>query len=188
VKSRLAAFCIMGVLSACATRQADHFYVLSTQPPGAGSARTSPITPLVLRVAVSPVFDRAEMIVNTSPDGVAILEHERWAAPLSDLMRQSLARNLEARRSDLLVSGQGVAHANEPVAHISVDIVQLTAYLGGRASIEAHWSIVDPRSGKDRAGGEVFTASSNQPDYAALADAISRCLGSLSDRLVEQLK
>jgi uncharacterized protein len=188
VKSRLAAFCIIGVLGACAARQPDHFYVLGTQPPGAGSARTSPVTPLMLRVAVSPVFDRAEMVVNTSPDGVAILEHERWAASLSDLMRQALARNLEARRSDLLVSGQNAAHATEPVARISVDVVQLTAYVGGQASIEAHWSIVDPRTGKDRAGGEVFTATSTGQDYAALAQALSRCLGSLADRLVEQLK
>jgi uncharacterized protein len=188
VKSRLAAFCIMGVLGACTTSQPDHFYVLSTEPPGARSARTSPVTPLVLRVAVSPVFDRAEMMVNTSPDGVAILEHERWAAPLSDLVRQTLARNLEARRSDLLVSGQGAGRANGPAALISVDIVQLTAYLGGPASIEAHWNIVDPRTGQDRAGGEAFTATSSEHDHAALAQALSQCLGSLADRLIEQLK
>jgi uncharacterized protein len=187
VTLRLATFYIMGLLGACAERPADHFYVLNTHPATAGTARTSPATQAVLRVAVPPMFDRAEMIVNISPDGVSILEHERWAAPLPDLMRQTLARDLEARRSDLLVSSPG-GHSNQPALQISVDVVQISAPLGGAASIEAHWRIVDPRTGKDQLGGEVFNASSSRDDYAALAQALSQCLGSLADRLIEQLK
>jgi uncharacterized protein len=188
VTLRLAILCMLGLLGACAERPADHFYILNTQPAGAGTARTSPATQAILRVAVPPMFDRAEMIVNISPDGVSILEHERWAAPLPDLMRQTLGRDLEARRSDLLVSSPDAGHSNQPALQVSVDVVQITAHLGGAASIEAHWRIVDPRTGKDQPGGEVFNASSNRDDYTALAQALSQCLGSLADRLIEQLK
>jgi uncharacterized protein len=187
VKPRLAVICTLALLGACAAQQPDHFYILSTQPPAPGIARTSPATPVLLRVALAPVFDRSALMLNTSPGGVSILEHDRWAAPLSDLMRETLARNLEARRSDLVVSSQGAAHSDGPAVRISVDVVQVVAQSGANAGIEAHWHIVDARSGKDQWGGEVLSASSSLAGYAGVAEALSRCLGSLADRLISQM-
>jgi len=185
MKPSLAALCFATLLCACATSRPDQFYILSTQPPASAAPRTAPITQVSLQVAVPSLFDRAEMIMNTSGDGVLVLEHERWAAPLSDLVRQTLARDLEARRSDLLVSGASVG---DPVIKVAVDIVQMTMRNGEGTSIEAHWHIVDSRTGKDQLGGEVFSATSGQDDYAALARALSRCLGLLADRLDGQLR
>jgi uncharacterized lipoprotein YmbA len=187
VKSPWAAIVFSSFLSACATHQPDHFYILSAQPPGVSEARAADATPATLKVTLPSMVDRSEMILNTSADGVMVLEHERWAAPLSDIVAQALARDLERRRTDLLVADHRVHQPGTAIV-ITVDVVQMTVRRGERASIETHWRILDPRTGKDEAGGEVFSAPLAQDGYAAVAQALSECLGLLADRLVAQLR
>ena len=186
VKPLIAAASAMILLSACASHP-DHFYILSTQPAGVGEARTSPVAPAVLRVTLPSVVDRPEMVLNTSADDVIVQEHQRWAAPLDDLVTQTLARDLERRRSDLLVADPSVNRSSGSVIQITVDVVQLTVHRGRQASIEAHWRILDPRTGKETVGGDVFSAPLGQEDYAAVAQALSQCLALLADRLAGAL-
>jgi uncharacterized lipoprotein YmbA len=186
VKPLLAATGTLILLSACASHP-DHFYVLSTQPAGAGETRTSPVALAALKVTLPSVVDRPEMVLNTSANDVIVQEHERWAASLSDLVTQTLARDLERRRSDLLVADPSVTHSSGSVLKINVDVVQLTVHKGRQASIEAHWRILDPRTDKESVGSDVLTAPLGQNDYAAVAQALSQCLGQLADRLVAAL-
>jgi uncharacterized lipoprotein YmbA len=188
VKSLVAAGCFLCLLCACVTSRPDHFYILSAQPQGESAARATPATPVWLRVALPSLVDRPEMILNTSTNGVVVLEHERWAAPLADLVTQTLARDLERRRSDILVADQGAGHSGATAVKVTVDLVQMTVRRGERASIEAHWRILDPRTGGDVVGSEVFSAPVAQDGYAAVPQAVSECLGSLADRLVEQMR
>jgi uncharacterized lipoprotein YmbA len=184
VKSLLTSICLLSLLCACATSRQDHFYILSARPPGTSDPRANPTTVVSLRVTLPSVVDRPEMVLNTSPNGVILLEHERWAAPPADLVRQTLVHNLERRRSDMLVTD----HPGGTAVKISVDVVQMSARKGERASIEAHWRILDPRSGGDVVGAEVFSAPLARDDYAAVPEALSDCLGLLADRLAGQLR
>jgi hypothetical protein len=177
----------MILLCACAGHP-DHFYILSTQPAGAGQARTSPAVPTALKVTLPSVVDRSEMVLSTSAEDVIIQEHERWAAPLADLVTQTLARDLERRRSGLLVADPSVNRPGSPVVKVNVDVVQVTVHRGREASIEAHWRILDSRTGKDITGGDVFTSPLGQDDYAAVAQGLSQCLGLLADRLAAQIE
>jgi uncharacterized protein len=188
VKSLLTAVCTLSLLNACATRRSDHFYILSAQPQGVSEARTTPATQVWLKVTLPSLVDRSEMILNTSADGVIVLEHERWAAPLADLVTQTLAQDVERRRGDVLVTEQGVNHSDGTAIKITVNVVQMTVRRGERASIETHWRILDPRTGRDVIGGEVFSAPLGQDNYAAIAQAFSECLGLLADRLVGQMR
>ena len=183
----LAAAAFLCLLSACATVRPDHYYILSSQPQGAREARTAPATQVILRVSLPSLVDRSEIVLNTTADGVIVLEHERWAAPLTDLVAQTLAEDIERRRADLLVAGQGVIHPGETAIKVTVDLVQVTVRRGEQASIDAHWRILDARTAKDVIGGEVFSAPLAQDSYAGVAKALSDCLGRLADRLIAQL-
>jgi uncharacterized protein len=187
VKSLLTAVCLLSLLCACVTSRPDHFYILSTQPQGEREARTTPATQVSLRVTLPSLVDRSEMILNTSANGIIVLDHERWAAPLADLATQTLARDLELRRSDMLVAGQNAGRSDAAVK-VTVDLVQMTVRRGERASIEAHWRIVDPRNGGDVIGSEVFSAPVAQDGYAPVPQALSECLGLLADRLAGQMQ
>jgi uncharacterized protein len=187
VKSLLTAVCILSLLSACAASRPDHFYILSVQPQGTQGARTTPAAQATLRVTLPSLVDRPEMILNTSTEGVIVLEHERWAAPLADLVTQTLARDLERRRVDLLVADPSVIRSSAVSIKITVDVVQMTVHRGGRASIETHWRILDARTGKDVAGGDVFGAALGQNGFADVAQALSECLALLADKLIGQM-
>lgn len=187
MKLPLAALAVLSLACACVANHSDHFYLLSVQPPGALEARTSPATEVALKVSLPSLVDRGEMIIETAAHGVLVVEHERWAAPLADLVTDTLARDLEQRRADLLVSGPGVSHASRPVVNISIELLQLTVSQGQRASIEAHWHISDAHAGKDLVGGDVFNAPLTADSYAAVAAALSTCLAQLADRLISQI-
>jgi uncharacterized lipoprotein YmbA len=188
VKSLLTAGCFLGLLCACVSSRPDHYYILSAQPQGVSTPRTTPATQVWLRVALPSLVDRSEMILNTSTNGVIVLEHERWAAPLADLMTQTLARDLERRRSDILVAGPSVGRSGESAVKVTVDLVQVSVRKGDRASVEAHWRILDSRPGGDGVGGEVFSVPLAQDDYVAVPQALSDCLGLLADRLAGQIR
>ena len=188
MKSFLAAACFVSLLCACVASRPDHFYVLTAQPQSVDEAKATPATQVSLRVTLPSLVDRSEMILNTSANGVLVLEHERWAAPLADLATQTLARDLELRRSDMLVAGQSTGRPGDAAVKVTVDLVQVSVRRGARASIEAHWRISDPRAGGDVVGSEVFSAALAQDDYAAVPQALSACLGLLADRLVGQMR
>ena len=136
-----------------------------------------------------PGIGRAgQMVLNASGGRVIILEHERWAAPLADLAMQTLARDIERRRTDTLIFAHDMGRSKSADVRIAVDVVQMTLRPGGEARIEAQWQISDLRSSKVVVGGGNFSAPLADGDYAAIAQSLSECLGLLADRLVEQMR
>jgi uncharacterized lipoprotein YmbA len=173
-------------LSACATHQADHFYVIDGQP-GMARATNAPFTRQVtLRVSVPSLIDRAEMVV-TSADGVAVVEHERWAAPLSDLISSTLSRDIEHRRDDVVVLPHRMDQPGVPLTEIAIEVNEVRAVLGQRVSLEAHWRVAEAGGGKVSLGRDVFVSNLHSGTYAALADGLSAALALLADRLVQEI-
>jgi uncharacterized protein len=175
------------LLVACVAAPPDNFYTLSTLPDTSGAPATTLTRHVILNVTVPSAVDRHEMVINISTDRVVILEHERWAGALNDLVSQTLARDIEKRRNDVLVGDRGFDQAHTTPIKIKVDVVQMSARRGGRAILEVHWRIVDAAAKTDEIGGEVFSAPLEGDEYGSVARAFSVCLSSLADRLVEQL-
>jgi uncharacterized protein len=172
------------MLAACAS-QPDRFYTLSVLPQGSSGPRPAITTVVFLGVSLPTVADRREMVLGEPGDEVTILEHERWAAPVPDLITQTLGLDIERRRPDVLVA----AHADRSsgLVKIRVDIVQLSARMTGNVTLEAHWRILDDRSSGDVIGAETFTAPVEGASYSGVARALSAALSSLADRLVASL-
>jgi len=184
----LVILCVIAPLCSCMSGRPDNFYILSPQPQAVTQSASVPATPVVLRISLPSLVDRPEIVLNTSANGVKVLEHERWGAPLGDLVAQTLGQDIEHRRGDLLVGVQGAAHMANPAVKITIDVIQLTALPGDHVSIETHWRIVDARKSTDVSGNEVFSASLGQDAYSGVARALSECLGQLADRLVTQIQ
>jgi uncharacterized lipoprotein YmbA len=167
----------------CATRQPDHFYVLAAQPPDIRESAERNHLQAALRLTLPSLVDRNEMVLAT-PDGVAVMEHERWAAPLVDLMTTALRQDIERRRGDVLVS-RWSADPGISRVRIEVDIVSLSARRGIEVSIETQWRVT--ASGRTSFGRDVFAAPVHSDGYAAVATALSTCLGLLADRLLKEI-
>ena len=185
---RLCAACLgaAAILAGCAGQQ-DHFYALTTLPENAPAATAAFTTHVMLTISLPPVVDRRQMVIATSADQLLVLEHERWAAPLSDLVMQTLGRDLEQRRADVLVADRGFDQPSLIPVKLRVDIVHMSVRAGGQATLEAHWRVVDARRNTDEVGGETFSSPVAGGDYAAVARAFSNDLSSLADRLAAKI-
>jgi uncharacterized protein len=174
------------VMSGCAASHVDHFYVIDAAPGGARESSVAFTRQVTLRVSVPSLVDRAAMVIST-PDGVAVLEHERWAAPLSDLITSALARDIERQRSDVVVLPHPFDKAGVPLTAIAIDVDEVRARLGDQVSIEAHWRISDAAGGKVTLGRDVFVSPAHSQSYAAVADGLSAAVGLLADRLIKEI-
>ncbi len=173
-------------LAACASAP-DHFYTLNVLPESARAVLASPAVHVLLSVDVPALVDRPEMVVSTSNNGIEVLEHERWAVSLPDLVFQTLARDIEQRRGDVLVADRAFDQGTTPPVRIKVDMVRLTAQRAGQVSMEAHWRIVDESAGVDTIGGELFAVAVDGSGYDSIARAYSQLLYELAGRLALQV-
>ena len=182
--ARLDAMLLAGTMLAACASQPDRFYTLTPIPDSAPSPRTADTRQVVLHISVPSVVDRRAMVLDSAGNQVTILEHERWAAPIADLIAQTLAGDIERRRADVMVATRGFG--SSPVK-IGIDVVELSARAPGSATLEAHWHIADAESKTDLAGSEIFTVPVASGDYAAVAQAFSVAVSSLAGRLAEKL-
>jgi uncharacterized lipoprotein YmbA len=184
VKRALILACCSALLAACASHP-DRFYILNPQP-AAATPRTTPVTQVTLRIKLPAWLDRSQLVIDTSSDGVRVLEHERWAAPLADLVAQTLAMNLERRRSDIVVADLGASHAAAYVSMI-VEVTKLTIRRGERVHMEVQWRIVDAHAGTEVIRSDEFSGPLSDQGYEPVAQALSRCLGQLADKIIADL-
>jgi uncharacterized protein len=174
------------LLAGCVTRQQDHFYVLDPQPAAIGTSRSQFDRQVTLRITVPSLVDRSEMVVATT-GGVSVLDHERWAAPLADMISGALSQDIERRRSDVLVLPKSADKAGIPLVKITVEIDQVTARLADHLSIETHWRVTDARTGKEILGRDTFVSPQQPQSYAEVAAALSACIALLADRLAGEI-
>jgi uncharacterized lipoprotein YmbA len=188
--------CVVVLAAGCAARQRDRFYLLDAQPAGVRESRTEFSRQVTLRVTVPSLIDRGEMVLTggggaggggASSAIAVVLDHERWAAPLADLVTATLGEDIERRRGDFVVLPRSADQADIPLAKVSVDIDRVTARLGEELSIEAHWRVTDAHTGKVILGRDTFTSAQRPQDYAQVAVALSTCIGLLADRLVKEI-
>jgi uncharacterized protein len=186
MKSLNLALCALLLLAGCVTRQQDRFYVLDPQPAAMAESRSQFDRQVTLSVTVPSLVDRGEMVIAT-PNGVAVMDHERWAAPLADLVTASLSEGLERRRSDVIVLPKSADNAGIPIVRVTVEVDRLTARLGDHLSIETHWRVTDARTGKEKLGRDVFVSQQQPQSYAEVAAALSACIALLADRLAGEI-
>ena len=178
--------CVLILAAGCAARQHDHFYVLDARPAGARESRAQFDRQITLLVTVPSLVDRGEMVLTTS-SGVTVLDHERWAAPLADLVTATLSQDIERRRADLVVLPRSADQAGIPLTRIVLEIDQVTARLEDQVTIETHWRVIDARTGKVSIGRDVLTSSQRPQNYSDVASALSDCIALLAERLVREI-
>jgi len=139
---RAIAATLAAALGACASAP-THFYTLQQgAAPAANAAPASPAPFLidVLPVAVPAQVNQAEFLVRQSDQRVAVLDYERWAAPLASELRGAFAADLVADLGTRDVHGLPYPPAT-PVYRIVVDVRIFDSWPGRHARIQADWSV-----------------------------------------------
>lgn len=167
------------LLTGCQTPD-SRLYTLAVIPPvapGAGAGASGGALALGA-LELPPLVDRPQIVRRIDPNRVETLEFDRWAEPLADGLRATLAGDLAARlpgRSVLPVAGPAPGAG---VAVLAVTILALEAGADGRVRLDAQWTLANGPRHRDTL--ELRAASG---DPAALVAAMSAAVAALADRV-----
>ncbi|HEY9104166.1 PqiC family protein [Chitinimonas sp.] len=136
---RAAGLGILCLMAGC-TSTPLRYYTL--QPPPASPLVVAPPAYQfqLLPVTVPAAVDREERVVRQDLSSLAVLEGERWAAPLGEEVRAMLAadvaRRLGTPNLDALPRGAG-----QPLVRARLVLQRFDVWPGGQAAIEAGWTL-----------------------------------------------
>jgi len=139
--------CLLGLgatlaLAACASAPM-HYYTLVAPADGAAAASSSstrsPLPFELLPVSVPAQVDQPQLVVREGGQGVALLDGERWIAPLGDEVRGALSADLARELHSQDVSG--LPGNEKPLLRIKLDVRRFDSQPGSYALIEGSWSV-----------------------------------------------
>ena len=177
-----AAGCAVVVALGACRSGATRIYTLETAAPAShvDVYRAPPLRVDILNVPVS--WERTEILRLTAAGPLQISDFDHWAAPLSQMARQTLSEDLDQR----LPSGSVIyPRLPKPIEALGVDVDILDFHVvASQATMRASWTIVpsgDAQAAKRSAAELHSSMSSDEP--SAVVQAWSDLIGQLADRI-----
>ncbi|NIF50553.1 PqiC family protein [Burkholderia sp. Ax-1724] len=176
-------------LAACAS-PSSHFYTLGgADAPAPATARTATAPAWLIEVApvnVPPQVSRNQLVVQSGPTQVQLLEQERWASLPGDEIRRALSTDLTQQLGTLDAFGTARSD-NTPVYRIAMNVQRFESWPGSHALIDAVWSVRAVR------GNAVMTCRSVVGEtvgsgYDALVDGHRRALAEVSTQIASAVR
>ncbi len=175
---------VLLMLSACASPPTTHFHsLLAAQPAAVTPAATQSIGWTLLPVDIPAQVDRPQMVLRQADGSLAVLEHDRWIAPLDEELHAAIAERLSARLGP--ANGMGTTSTDEaPHWRIRIDVLRFDSTPGSGARLVADWTLqASRRSAACRSSIDEAAGAS----VGELVQAHQRAVGRLGDVVAEGL-
>lgn len=181
--ARSVATCVALAAVACSSAPPTHFHSLVALPASTGAA-VKTVPPSGVRFEVLPVtvpvqVDLPQMVVRLADGTLAVLEHERWIAPLADEIRAAVTLRAEQVLAD------ATAVAPERRWRVQLDVQRLDSLLGRSAAVQLQWSLhsagatalrCQARDEQPVAAGAAALAAAHRALFERLGDVIGRAI------------
>jgi len=131
-----------GMLAACSSSPSSRFYTLggtAVAPVAVSSAPASFYFELA-PVDVPQQVARNQLVVQSSPAQVSVLEQERWASLPADEVRRALSGDLAQQLNAIDVYGTPYPDSAR-VYRVKVKVQRFESWPGSQAVIDAVWSV-----------------------------------------------
>ena len=187
---RLAGAAAAAVLAVgCANAPVTHFHTLLPAAEAVGVSSATPpgvngVAWMLAAVIIPAQVDRPQWVVRGAGETLAVLENERWVAPLADELRAAVTERLTARLSSY--SGLPPAPGRSGW-QVRIAVQRLDAAPGRYARLDAGWTLGAAEAAaaalacrgvfeQPVAGGYAALADGHRNNVARLADAIAAAL------------
>lgn len=176
-------------LPGCTPSEPTTFYTLSAPVSDRAPGQTRP-----MRLGIGPVtfpayLDRPQLVTRNGPNQMEVADFHQWIEPLKSTFQRVLEQDLANRFAiDQVVSLPG--RRDLPIDHqIEIDVIRFDADASGEVVLDARWRIFGKSGDRTEDSGHFMaTRQASLPgDYRSIAEAMSRCLGSLSAELARAL-
>lgn len=162
----------LATLAGCSSAPVQYYTLTAPSPapaaPAAGPRAAFLIE--VLPVGMPEMLDRPQMVVRQGDAGIAVLDRQRWASPLSDELQAALSAQLASQLGAPDVSGlprpPGAA-----VWRIKMEVRRLDAWPGRQLLLDGDWSASLASETPVRLTCSSRIAQDAPADYAGLAEA-----------------
>lgn len=174
------------VLAGCSSSPPIRYYTLREIPGTARPAASAGRVPVRLdRVTIPTELDRSQLVRRIDTTRLAIVENDRWAAPLEDTIRRVLSDDLASRLSADLVANPLEPSTGEKRQSLSVDIEDFYADAACSVTLRAAWVLKPPDSQSSRGTEEAHVPGPGGAcaDASSIPEAMSRALAQVSDRI-----
>ena len=126
------------MLAACGSAAPPRFHTLLAPAAGAPLPANAALPAWqLLPVSIPAQVDLPQFVVRTADDTLAVLEHERWIAPLNEEIRAALIEQLSAT----LGSPGNLPASGRKDWRITVDVQRFDS-APGRATLVAQWALL----------------------------------------------
>lgn len=183
---KILSWTILLFLCSCAWRSPDSaFYVMNSNGLSALSERK--ISVAVARVKVPELLDKQQLVIyEKDSDEVKILEFNRWAEVLPDMLQSTVTNDLMAYLPSAYVKrtyfdGESVNYS------VNIEINQIKAYRGDKAVLSAWWNIKNAKGNILKRGQGVYEATVKGNSIADLVEAQSAAVHKMSEEIAVQL-
>ena len=170
-------------LAGCAQPAPTRFYTLMPDWQGGAPTPRAAAEPAwtldALRVPVQ--VDRPQMVLLTGDGTLAVVERERWIAPLGDELRAALEQDLQRALGP-------PAGADEVLWAVDVEVQRFESALGAEARLEARWTVRPVRAASDGPACRLRVARPAPGDVPALAAAHRAALGRLAEAIAASVR
>jgi uncharacterized lipoprotein YmbA len=157
-------------ISACASQPTHYYTLVAPLPPQQNSQVASPLQLEMLPVILPVQVDQPALVVRQGNGSLAILEGERWGAPLADEFHDALTAQLEQRLGTRDLAGLP-KNPNQPVLSVRTDVRRFESTPGQYALIDVVWSLNLRNNGSK---GQNLTCSSliREPAGSSMEDLV----------------
>ncbi len=162
----------------CGASRPSHFYTLDSTASPEG-AQTASYAVAVGPVSIPAAVDRPQFVVQAGPNGVAIDEFNRWAAPLDDNIARVVAGNLSALLGTPRVARASLANF-DPAYRVTLDVQRFESVPGESVLVDVVWAVRASAGGTMQSGRTVARETVQGQGFDVLAAAYSRALTKVS--------
>lgn len=147
-----------------------------------------------ISVGVGPVkfpdyLDRPQIVSRITPGKLDLAEFDRWAEPLSENFIRVLAEDISAALSRSRVAIYPWPRTSQPDCHVAVDVNQFEGVPGGRATLNARWTLHGEQGKKVLAQRNTeIIEPVDAVSYEALVAAQSRAVASLAREIATAVR
>ena len=177
---------VLALLAGCSSAQPPRYHSLmpaaapAVRPPALAGALAWEVLP----VAVPAGVDQPQWVVRTVDGSLAVLEQERWIAPLGEEIRAAVADRLTRE-----VGAPAASAESRKRWRIRIDVHRFDSAPGREVRLEATWTLSSDAEASTalRCRGE-FMQTLAASGYLALAKGQQQAVTQLADAIGRELK
>lgn len=172
------------LLAGCGTSPPTEFITLSTKPETPCAYHGLPV--IVGRVRLPPQLDRLWLTRDETGDQIEVSDNVRWAAPLTSLVRATLAVDLARALPSSTVIVPGEPKPKGPHWVLTVVFTEFQITNTDAVRLTAHWSLVRRKFGCNYR--QHVTAKINSQSAPAAARAVSIALKVMAEHIARAIE